>query len=405
MPVARPHDPARPHGPARTHGLDRSADGVAVAVERALADGRTHGAAWLVAHGDDAVTGAAGEASPGRPVRPDSLFRVSSVTKPVVAAAALALVDAGLLDLDAPVDAWLPELADRRVLVDPRGPLDVTVPADRPPTVRDLLESRVGLGLDFTATHADPVLEALAARGLHAGPPAPQADPEPGTWLRAVGDVPLSEQPGTRWRYHVPLQLLGVLVARAAGGPLPAVLRARVLDPVGMPDTGFHVPTDRLERLGRQWMTGPDGSSVLYDEPDGQWSRPPAFPDGGSGLVSTVADLHAFARMLRAGGTAADGTRVLAATTVADMLRPHVGPLGDDERGAWGLGIGLCRVDMPDGRHAGSHGWDGGLGATWWTDPVADVVVVLLTTDAWASPEPSPLFREVWAAAFGGSAG
>ncbi|MFS0706281.1 serine hydrolase domain-containing protein, partial [Cellulomonas sp. 179-A 9B4 NHS] len=370
-----------------------------------LADGRTHGAAWLVAHAGDVVTGAAGEASPGRPVRPDSLFRISSVTKPVVAAAALALVDAGLLALDAPVDTWLPELADRRVLVDPRGPLDATVPAERPTTVRDLLESRAGLGMDFTATHADPVLEALAARGLHAGPPAPQAAPDPDTWVRVVAEVPLSEQPGTRWRYHLPLQLLGVLVARAAGGALPAVLRARVLDPVGMPGTEFHVPPDRLARLGRQWVTGPDGAPLVYDEPDGQWARPPAFPDGGGGLVSTVADLHAFARMLRAGGTAADGTRVLAAATVADMLRPHVGPLGADTGGAWGLGIGLCRVDAPDGRHAGSHGWDGGLGATWWTDPVSDVVLVLLTTDAWASPEASALFREVWAAAFGGSAG
>lgn len=384
--------------------LARAADAVTTAVGRAVDDGRAHGVAWLLAHGDDVATGCAGEAAPGRPVRRDSLFRISSVTKPVVAAAALALVDAGLLDLGAPVDAWLPELADRRVLADPRGPLDATVPADRPTTVRDVLESRTGLGMDFTSPDPDPVLAELAARGLHTGPPAPQADPDPDTWLRVVGGVPLVEQPGTSWRYHLPMQLLGVLVARAAGGSLPAVLRARVLDPVGMPDTGFHVPAAHLDRFGRQWLTGPGGAAEVYDEPDGQWARPPAFPDGGAGLVSTVDDLHAFARVLRAGGTARDGTRVLAPATVADMLAPHVGPLGDDRRGAWGLGVGLCRVDMPDGRHAGTYGWDGGLGSTWWSDPVADVTLVVLTTDAWTSPEPSPVFRQAWAAAFGGTA-
>ncbi|WP_168800409.1 serine hydrolase domain-containing protein [Cellulomonas telluris] len=376
---------------------------VAALLDRAVTDGRVHGAAWLVARGDDVVTGTAGEAAPGRAVRRDTLFRLSSTTKPVVAAAALTLVDDGTLGLDAPVDRWLPELAGRRVLADPAGPLDATVPAERPITVRDVLESRIGLGFDFTSEGPDPVLAALAAGGLHVGPPAPQADPDPDTWLAVVGGVPLAEQPGTRWRYHLPMQVLGVLVARAAGAPLPQVLRARVLDPAGMTRTGFHVPADQRHRFGRQWATGPGGDVTVYDEPDGQWARPPAFPDGGAGLVATVDDVHAFARVLRAGGTADDGTRVLAAGTVEAMLSPHVGPLGDDGRGAWGLGIGLCRLDMPDGRRAGTYGWDGGLGSTWWTDPVQDVVAVLLTTDAWTSPEPSPLFQAFWSAAFGGA--
>lgn len=401
----RPSDAAggRPDPPRRRpRTFAAVAEHVEAAVGHAVDAGRVHGAAWLVAHGGDVATGAAGEAAPGTPVRRDTLFRLSSTTKPVAAAAALALVDDGTLDLDAPVDRWLPELADRRVLAEPAGPLDATVPADRPITVRDVLESRIGLGTDFTAPGPDPVLAALAAGGLHVGPPAPQADPDPDTWMRLVGGVPLAEQPGTRWRYHLPMQVLGVLVARAAGAPLPDVLRERVLAPVGMRDTAFHVGGDRRHRFGRQWATGPDGLAFVYDEPDGQWSRPPAFPDAGAGLVSTVDDLHAFTRALRAGGVADDGSRVLAAGTVEAMLSPHVGPLGDDRRGAWGLGIGLCRVDVPDGRRAGSYGWDGGLGSTWWTDPHQDVVAVLLTTDAWSSPQAAPLFTAFWAAAFGG---
>ena len=227
---------------------------------------------------------------------PDTIFRISSVTKPVVAALAMQLVDDGLLSLDDPVDALLPELADRRVLRSPDGPIDDTVPAERPITVRDVLEFRLGLGMDFAGPFPGTVLGALAERGLPVGPPAPQAAPAPDEWMRIVGSVPLSHQPGARWLYNTGAQVLGVLVARAAGRPLPELLAERLLDPLGMTDTGFHVPPDQRGRFGRQWL-GPE----VYDEPDGQWATPPAFPDAASGLVSTVADLHAFAASLRDG--------------------------------------------------------------------------------------------------------
>ena len=243
-----------------------------------------HGAAWLVDRAGDVSSGAAGSSAV------DSIFRISSVTKPVVATLAMGLVDDGLLRLDDPVDALLPELADRRVLRTPDGPIDDTVPADRPITVRDVLEFRLGLGMDFAGPFPGTVLGALAEQGLPVGPPAPQASPAPDEWMRIVGSVPLSHQPGERWLYNTGAQVLGVLVARAAGRPLPELLAERLLDPLGMTDTGFHVPPDRLERFGRQWL-GPE----VYDEPDGQWATPPAFPDAASGLVSTVADLHAFA--------------------------------------------------------------------------------------------------------------
>jgi CubicO group peptidase (beta-lactamase class C family) len=190
-------------------------------------------------------------------------------------------------------------------------------------------------------------------------------------------------------------------VARAAGRPLPDLLTDRVLGPLGMTDTGFGVPSAARDRLGPHWVPpGPDGVRELYDPADGEWATPPAFPDGGDGLVSTVDDLGAFAAMLAAGGQAPDGRRVLSEEAVRAMTTEQVGPV-DDEGGGWGLGIGVRRTDEPGGRHAGSFGWDGGLGSSWWTDPVTDVTAVLLTNQAWASPQPPPVFEAFRAAAFG----
>jgi len=360
------------------------------------------GLAWCVARGDEVASGALGTYGPadGTPVGVDTAFRLSSVTKPVVAAAALSLLDDGTLTLDAPVERWLPELADRRVLRDPAGPLDDTVPATRPITVADVLELRLGIGLDFTGPFPGPVLSALAALGLHAGPPAPGANPDPDTWMRALGSVPLSYQPGERWLYHTGSEVLGVLIARAAGAPLQEVLTARVLAPLSMTSTGFGVSPEHAGRLGPHWLPSQGEPLDAYDPADGQWSRPPAFPNGGDGLVSTVADLAAFGRMLRAGGVTDDGTRVLSPEVLAEATRPRVGQIDADGLSDWGLGFGVNTGDHPDGRRAGSYGWDGGMGSTLWVDPVSDVVAVLLTNQMWSSPEPTPVFEAFWRAAW-----
>jgi CubicO group peptidase (beta-lactamase class C family) len=357
-------------------------DEVRAAVERHIGD-EVHGAAWLVDRGGRVSVGSAGLSSP------DTIFRISSVTKPVVAALAVLLVDDGTLALDDPVDTLLPELAGRQVLRTPGSPLNDTVPADRPITVRDVLEFRLGLGMDFAGPYPGTVLGALADGGLAVGPPAPQQSPPPDEWMRVVGTVPLAAQPGERWLYNTGAQVLGVLLARAAGQSLPELLEARVTGPLGMRDTAFHVRPDQLGRLGTSWAG--DG---VYDQPDGQWSRPPAFADAGGGLVSTVQDLHAFAVALR------DGT-LLPPARVEQLVTLAVGPHDPDGLEGWGLGLGVTVADRPDGRHAGSYGWDGGMGSTWWTDPVTDTIAILLTTDAWASAQPTPIFTEFWRAAFG----
>jgi CubicO group peptidase (beta-lactamase class C family) len=374
------------------------AEDVEQVVAAAVAAGEVPGAAWRVERDGEVARGAAGTHTPGGadPVAPDTVFRLASVTKPVVAVAAVALVEDGTLGLDEPVGRWLPELAAPRVLADPADPAAGTVPARRPITVRDVLTLRLGTGLDFTVPWPSPTVAALGEAGLPAGPPQPQAAPPPDEWLRRLASVPLSHQPGERWLYHVGSSVLGVLVARAAGRPLPEVLAARVLDPLGMRSTGFGVPDGARDRLGPHW-TPPDGSGTRqpYDPADGQWSRPPAFPDGGDGLVSTVDDLAALGRALLTGGAP-----VLRPDTVRAMLTEQAGPV-DDEGGGWGLGLGVRRADEPGGRHAGSAGWDGGLGASWWIDPVTGTTAVLLTNQLWASPAPPPVFTAFRAAAFG----
>lgn len=373
------------------------------AVTRHVGAGELPGAAWWVTDGTDTDSGSAGSHGPdGLPIEQDTIFRLSSMTKPVVAVAAMTLIDDGVLELDTAVDELLPELADRRVLLDPFGPLTDTVPAGRPITVRDVLEFRLGMGMDFTGPWVNPLSTAKAEAGLPDGPPAPQTAPEPDEWLRLIGTFPLSSQPGERWLYHTGASVLGVLIARASGVDLPEFLADRIFEPLGMNSTGFWVPGDQRDRFGPHWAPGEQGPQ-LYDPADGQWASRPAFPDGGDGLVSTTADLAVLTRMLRAGGIV-DGHRVLSEDAFRAMTAVQV-PQVDDEGGGWGLGLGVRAEDDHRGgavrRHAGTYGWDGGLGSSWWTDPVSGVSAILLTNQMWTSPTPSPVFEDFWDAAFG----
>jgi CubicO group peptidase (beta-lactamase class C family) len=266
--------------------------------------GHVGGVAWLAAGDDDVEVGVAGTLTRGQPgpVRRDTIFRIASMTKPIVGVAALILVEECRLRLEDPVDDLLPELTDRRVLMDPRGPMDGdTVPALRPITVRDVLTFRLGLGMDFQAPWPQPLLEAMNVLGLGRGPPEPQVPPEADEWMRRLSTLPLLYQPGERWLYNTGSDVLGVLIARASGQPLEVFLRERVFEPLGMVDSAFATP--HVDRLGSCYTMNPEtGEPMVYDAPDGQWAKPPAFPSGGGGLVSTLDDMHSFARMLLSGG-------------------------------------------------------------------------------------------------------
>jgi len=375
------------------------------AVDRHADDDDVGGVAWLAACGDDVHRGVAGRLtrSGAAPVLPDSLFRIASITKPIVAVAALILVEEHRLRLEDPVDALLPELADRRVLVDPRGPVDGdTVAAVRPLTVHDVLTFRTGLGMDFQAPFPQPLMEAMHELGIGTAPPAPQVAPEPDEWMRKLATLPLLHQPGARWTYHHSADILGVLIARAAGMPLEAVLRERVFEPLGMVDTAF-AATDPA-RLGSSYERDPaTGAPVVFDPPTGQWATPPAFPSGGGGLVSTVDDLHAFARMLLARGRLTDGGKLLSRAAVEAMTTDQlevrsgaVGPTPDGSQG-WGFGVGVHVRRTGLGPTVGAYGWTGGLGSSWANDPNHDVVGIILTTDAFSGAFPMPaVIQDFW---------
>lgn len=343
------------------------------------------------------------------PIRRDTIFRISSMSKPVTAAATMVLVDEGRLQLDEPVDRSLPELANRRVLSRIDGPLEDTVPAKRPITVRDLLTFTLGFGLMFADPNAVPILRAANELQIGMGPPAPGATPAPDEWIRRLGTLPLMHQPGDRWMYNTGADVLSVLLARVAGEPLEAFLRKRLLEPLGMKDTAFHVPPGKMGRFGptywTNYMTGQEG---VYDEAEGgQWSRPPAFASGAGGLVSTADDYLAFGRMLVNRGV--HGTkRILSEEAVAAMTRDQLIPEQKGSElipGYWdghGWGYGMSVVTKPDelSSASGRYGWDGGMGTSWFNDPNEDLVAILMTNRMWASPSPPDACRAFWKHAY-----
>src|ERR1700730_15694643 len=234
------------------------------------------------------------------PIQRDTIFRIASMTKPITAAAAMILVEECKVRLDVPVEELLPELTDRRVLKRLDGPLDDTEPAKRPITLRDLLTFRMGFGIVMAPPGTYPIQTAVNDLLLGQGMPQPSLPPGPDEWIRRFGTLPLMHQPGEKWMYHTGSDVLGVLIARASGQPFDAFLQERIFEPLGMKDTAFSVPASKLDRLATAYSTNSEtGALELYDPAEGgQWSRPPAFPSGGVGLVSTVDDYLAFARMM-----------------------------------------------------------------------------------------------------------
>ncbi|MGH4016549.1 MAG: serine hydrolase domain-containing protein [Pseudonocardiaceae bacterium] len=330
-------------------------------------------------------TGAIG----GDPIRRDTIFRIASMTKPVVATAAMILVEECRLRLDEPVDRLLPELADRQVLKRLNGSLDDTVPANRPITVRDLLTLRMGFGFIMGPAAGYPILEAAGEQQLAMGPPKPATPHDPDEWIRRFATLPLMHQPGERWMYEMGFAVLGVLIARASGQPLDTFLRERVFAPLGMTDTGFSVPAANLDRLASCYEADPEtGALQLYDGvDDSQWSRPPAFPDATGGLVSTIDDYLAFGRMMLNKGKRGS-ERILSRPSVelmiTDQLTPEQKAVSESVpvflgRSGWGFGVGVVTKRDDVAAVPGRFGWSGGLGTSWHADPTEDLVAILMT--------------------------
>jgi CubicO group peptidase (beta-lactamase class C family) len=373
--------------------------------ERHVGDTRVPGLVALIARGDQIHVEALGRLSVGgAAVARDSLFRIASTSKPITAAATLAVVEEGLIGLEEgligleePVERLLPELAERQVLRRMDGPLDETVPAARAITTRDLLTFTFGFGMVmemFMSATPWPVVTAAEKLALGTiGPPDLARQPDPDTWIAGLGTLPLLAQPGERWLYNTGASVLGVLLARATGMPFAEVLRTRVFEPLEMCDTGFW--TADTERLATAYRPTPDGL-VAWDEPDGIWSRPPAFGDGGAGLVSTVDDLLAFARMLLGGGRpvlSAEAVRAMTSDQLTDAQKAH-GGLGPNFFAGRSWGFGQAVLD------GGAFGWDGGFGSSWLVDPSHDLTVIVLTQRMFETPDAPQVHRDIQAAAY-----
>ncbi|WP_205859524.1 serine hydrolase domain-containing protein [Phycicoccus flavus] len=337
----------------------------------------------------------------GAAMTAESVVRIASMTKPVVAACAMTLVEDGTLRLDDPVGDLLPELAEPRVLVRPDGPLDDTVPAHRPITLRDLLTFTLGTGMVPAEPGTVPIADALDGLG----------EPALDEWVARLGRLPLVHQPGERWMYDTGADVTGALVARATGRTFGEALRERVLDPLGMADTGFSVPPESRSRFATAYGRGEgtDGRPVVADTPeDGEWSTPPAFEGGGGGLVSTGADFLAFASALLAGGTH-EGTRILSRPSVTLMTSDHLTPEQKAVSGfwpgyfattGWGFGTGIVTRRTEIGPSVGSYGWNGLWGTAWYTDPSEDLVAVLLLQRAHLGSPGTPLRQDFWTAVY-----
>ena len=344
------------------------------------------------------------------PVTRDTIFRISSMTKPIVAAAAMSLVEECKLRLDEPVDRLLPELSERRVLRRIDGPLDDTVSANRAISVRDLLTLRMGMGIVMAPPGTYPIQRAVDELRLGQGPPHPSVPPAPDEWIRRLGTLPLIHQPGEGWMYNTGSDVLGVLVARASGAPLEDCLRERIFQPLGMKDTSFSVPDSQVDRLVTGHATNPaTGALELYDEAaGGEWSRPPAFPSGGGGLVSTADDYLAFGQMLLNQGRHGEA-RILSRPSVETMTADHLtsaqkagtgffSPYFESHGWGFGLSVVTCRYD-PTGS-LGKFGWDGGLGTSWYSDPAEEMVTILMTQRVWSSPNPPNVCLDFWTLAY-----
>ena len=332
------------------------------------------------------------------PMLRDTIFRISSMTKPITAVATMILVEECKLRLDEPVDRLLPELAERKVLKRLDGPLNDTVPANRPITVRDLLTFRMGFGQMMALPDAYPILKAANEQQIGMGPPSPSAMPAPDEWIRRLGSLPLMHQPGEQWMYNTGSDVLGVLIARASGQPFETFLRERIFEPLGMKDTSFSVPEALLDRLATSyWTNFETGALEIYDEArGGQWSRPPAFPSGAGGLVSTIDDYVAFGQMMLNHGKHGSErilSRLAVETMTTDQLTPEQKALsglvsGYFDSHGWGFGVSVVTRRDDVAAAPGRFGWDGGMGTSWANDPREGMVTILLTQAMWPSPNP-----------------
>jgi len=365
----------------------------------------------LVSHHEDVHIEALGTLTfnQSAPMRTDTVFRIASLAKPVTAVAAMILIEECKLRLDESIEPWIPELANRQVLRSLSSSLDDTVSARRPITVRDLLTFRMGFGSVMAPPDTYPIQRSIREYQIGGdGPPRPSQAPTAEEWIRRLGSLPWIAQPGERWLYHVSSDVLGVLISRVTGQSLGAFMRERIFDPLGMKDTAFYAPSEKIDRLAGSYFFNQKTKTVdLYDDPaNSDWGSPPPSESAGGGLVSTVDDYFVFCRMLLNKGQHRE-VQLVSRTAVELMTSDQLTP--EQRMGAelffgnfssWGfvMSVDIRRDDLF--HNPGRFGWTGGLGTTAYTDPAENMIGMLFTQRMMDSPEPPKVFNDFWTLAY-----
>ncbi|MFC5585407.1 serine hydrolase domain-containing protein [Nitratireductor kimnyeongensis] len=379
--------------------------------------GEIAGATWLVHHGERIHVSSAGTFEmndAGAAMARDTIFRVASITKPVTGVLAMMLVEEGLLTLDGPVDGLLPELANRRVLKRIDGPLDDTVPANGPVTLRQLLTMTFGLGAIMVFPEACPIQLAMREAGIAPSWILPKMSSD--TYMQKLGELPHAAHPGEKFLYNNGLDVAGILIERATGERLGALMKARLFEPLGMTDTDFFVPPEKQHRLPP--LHGPDFTNgtmdiKAYGPEDGiDFSAPPPLDSGAAGLATTVDDYLAFSRMMMNGGEL-DGRRYLEPETIEEMTRdqltpqqktgPHADMFMEDGGAGWGLGVSVGLKKTRPWLTPGSFGWNGGYGTTAYTDPANGIIGIYFSQQMMTSPEPPATYMDFWTQVYSGA--
>jgi len=324
-----------------------------------------------------------------KPMRPDTIVRIYSMTKPLTSTAIMMLYEEGRFQLDDPISKFIPGFANPRVYAGgSRGKID-TVPAEREISFRDLLSHTSGLTYGFMESNpVDALYRAKGADGVEYG----TAETSLKQVTERLATFPLIAQPGKAWNYSVSTDVLGYLVEVISGQPFEKFLLERVIKPLGMVDTDFHVPAAKHERFAANYNAGPGGKLVLLDDPaKSRYLNPRKVNSGGGGLVSTASDYLRFCKFMLNKGEL-DGVRLLGRKTVELMTTNHLkGDMGDmgaprfSESSYLGIGFGLGFSVMIDPAKAqilgtpGEYAWGGAASTAFWCDPAEEMAVVLLT--------------------------
>jgi CubicO group peptidase (beta-lactamase class C family) len=369
------------------------------------------GLVYVVSHHDDVHLEALGTLAFDQPapMKRDTIFRIASLSKVVTAVAAMILVEECKIRLDDSIEPWLPELRNRRVLKSISSELDDTVPALRAITLRDLLTYRMGFGSVMAMPGTYPIQNFIREYRIGGdGPMLPSEAPSMDEWLQKLGSLPLMAQPGEQWMYHVSGDVLGALIARVSGQQFGRFLRERIFHPLGMNDTAFYVPPEKLHRLPAFYFFNRETNRLDFfdDVAHSAWSSEPLSESGGGGLVSTIDDYFAFSRMLLNKGRHGR-EQILSRGSVELMTSDQLTP--GQRAGAeiffgtyssWGLGMAVDIQRREIYHNPGRFGWTGGHGTTAYTDPANEMIGILFTQRMMDSPEPPKVFTDFWTLAY-----